>query len=134
MADPTPVLEFFDDPAAFLVADSLQVRFAGDLDADGAVDTLHYYTGAAVAATANPGDFVLYRAVSGLSPQGLRAGITAFRLSYYGAAGDSLAAPVDLAQVRTVRVQLTAESAAPYDGDYARAFADVRVTPKNLGL
>lgn len=114
------------------VADSAQLRLAGDLDADGSVDTLHYYLGAAVVSTPNPNDFALYRAVAGSAPQAIRAGLTDFRLSYYGASGDSLAAPVDAAAVRSIRIQMRVESPVPYDGHYARTFSDLRVSPKNL--
>ena len=120
--------------AAVLAADSTQIRFAADLDADGSVDTLHYYAGPSVAGTPNPDDFVVYRAVSGQAPQAIRAGITQWHLSYYTAAGAPLAAPVDLAAVRGIAADLTVESAAPFNGAYARAFARVRTMPKNLGL
>jgi hypothetical protein len=121
---------------AIVQADSAQLRFLADLEADGQVDTLHYYRGGTdeAAETSNPEDCVLYRAQSGQATQELRLGVTRFALSYFDAEGDSLALPVTLAEVRRIRLDLTVESAEPYDTTYAQAFIQLRVRPKNLGL
>jgi hypothetical protein len=117
-----------------LLADSTQVRFVADLDADGVVDTLHYYTGPSIATSQNPHDFVVYRSQSGQSLQSVRAGVTQWSLNYFGVDGAPLTAPVDLDAVRGIAADITVESAAPWDGVYTKAFARVRVMPKNLGL
>jgi hypothetical protein len=119
---------------AILAADSTQFEFRGDLDGDGAVDTLHYYLSSLQAAsgTQNPRDRILYRALNGGTPQALDLGITSFNLSYFDAAGDSLALPVAAGDIRQIRIDLVVESAEPYDTTYARAFLPLRLWPKNL--
>ena len=119
---------------AITLADSLQIRFLGDLDADGTVDTLFYYIGDVTEAssTTNPDDRILYRVLNSTTPQAYPMGITEFYLSYFGAAGDSLGLPPTLGDIRQVRVNLWVESTVPYDTTYAQAFMQLRVVPKNL--
>ena len=119
---------------AFLLADSAQVRFLADLGMDGIVDTVYYYAGntTEASATVNPGDRFLYRDLSGQAAQVVGGGVTDFSLSYFGAAGDSLALPVTLANVRQIRLDFTVESASPQDTTYAETFMQLRLFPKNL--
>jgi len=119
---------------AITLADSLQIRFLSDLDADGTVDTLFYSVGNTTEAssTLNPDDRILYRALNSATPQPYPMGITEFHLSYFGAAGDSLALPPTLGDIRQVRVNLWVESTVPYDTTYAKAFMQLRVVPKNM--
>ncbi len=120
---------------AFTLADTSQIRFLADLDADGTVDTLHYYTGgpSEAAQTLNPSDRVLYRVLNSDAPDEIRLGVTTFTLSYFGAAGDSLGLSPVLGDIRQVRVDLTTESRAQYDGvNYARAYMQLRIRPRNL--
>lgn len=117
-----------------LLADSTEFEFRADLDGDSAVDTLHYYLSDAAAAsgTQNPEDRILYRVLNGGAPQALDLGVTKFNLSYFDAAGDSLALPVAVGDIRQIRVDLVVESAEPYDSSYAKAFLPLRIRPKNL--
>ena len=123
------------DPAAITLADSAEIRFLADLGGDGLVDSLHYYAGspAGASTTPNPADRVLYRVLNGAAPQGMQLGVTEFSLSYFDAEGDSLALPVTPQDIRQIRVNLTVESTVAYDATYARAFAQLRLRPKNLG-
>ena len=52
-----------DPSQAILAADSNDITFLTDLDSDGYVDTLRYFTGnpSALPGTANPRDMMLYR-------------------------------------------------------------------------
>jgi len=121
---------------AITLADSSQIRFLADLGADGSVDTLNYAISdtTEASATPNPDDRVLYRALNGGTPQGMRLGETGFRLSYFKANGDSLAMPVAAPDsIRRIRVDLTVESKVAYDATYARAFMQLRLQPRNLG-
>ena len=118
---------------AVTVADTSEIEFLADLSADGSVDTLHYYLGGLVTTSPNPQDRILCRAVNSEAPDTLRLGLTRFALSYFGAAGDSLALPVTVGDIRGIRVDMTVESTSPYDTTYARAFMQLRIRPKNLG-
>ena len=118
------------------LADSSQIRFLADLTPFGSVDTLYYHLGDLVSSTPNPGDRVLYRTLgstTGSTTDTLRVGLTNFALSYFDTSGDSLALPVTLNAIRHIRLDLTVESASPYDTTYAEAFMQLRIWPKNLG-
>ena len=118
------------------LADSSQVKFRVDFDADGSADSLNYYISdtAEASATPNPDDRVLYRVLNEDTPQGMRLGETEFRLSYFKANGDSLAMPVAAPDsTRRIRMDLIVESKVAYDTTYARAFIQLRFQPRNLG-
>ena len=119
---------------ALLQADSTQIQFLADLGMDGTVDTVYYYAGntTGASATLNPGDRFLYRDISGQAAETVGVGVTDFSLSYFGAAGNSLALPVTPADVRQIRVDFTVESASPQDTTYAETFMQLRLFPKNL--
>ena len=119
---------------AITLADTSQIRFLVDLSADGSIDTLYYYLGSTsdAGSTPNPSDRVIYRVLNGGTPQGIRLGETVFRLSYFNAQGDSLVLPVTPGDIRQIRVDLTVESRFPYNENYAKAFMQLRIFPKNI--
>ncbi len=71
----------------FVHADSNSIRFITDVDSDGNVDSISYYTGpiSELASTPNPRDRFLYRVVNTETPVGTNLGVTAFNLVYYDA-------------------------------------------------
>jgi len=78
VTDPTEVI---------LAADSDHVRFAGDVNDDGVIDTVDWRLGPYLAATPNPNDRTLYRRVSPSATMGGAEivgipGVTQFRLRY----------------------------------------------------
>jgi len=77
-----------DDPTMVLrVADSSHIRFLGDVDDDGVIDTVDWSLGGPVTSSPNPNDRILTRAVSPSAAMGgataiTMPGITEFKLRY----------------------------------------------------
>lgn len=116
------------------LADTGQVRFMADIDANGVIDTLHYYSGATteLAHTPNPEDRILYRVKNGDTAGAVKMYVTDFNLSYFNTNGDSLAMPVNTGDIRHIRVRFVAESQVPYDTSYEMSFVELNIHPKNL--
>ena len=121
---------------AILQAQSDGIQFLSDMEANGTVDTLFYYASnkALASDTPNPADRYLYRALNNTPPQGMRFGITDIQFRYYSTAGDSLAFPVVVDQIRKIQVVMVLESPIPYDATYAKTSVQFSIRPKNLGL
>ncbi|MFQ5864304.1 MAG: hypothetical protein ACE5IW_03650 [bacterium] len=113
------------------ILDTSTITFLGDINADGAVDTVRYYTSdvSAAASTPNPNDVILYREVNGLKTIDTPAGVTEFTVDLLDELGNST---TELMAVRMLHVSLTVESRFPYDNRYARAFWEKRIAPQNL--
>jgi hypothetical protein len=112
------------------------VTFKLDSDSNGTVETLRYYlsttTDAAAAATANPNDKVLYRAINNGTPINVSAGLSNFQIQYYDADGNATASS---AAVRTLVVSLTLESdygSFATDQEYPKLVWQQRFTPPSL--
>lgn len=102
------------DPAtAILLADSTRITFQADIDQDGDVDTLRYYTSEPTAATStpNPEDRLLYRVVNSEPAEGDAWGVTEFKLRYFDTNGSETG---DLGSIRAIEVSLTVQGAYPY--------------------
>jgi hypothetical protein len=81
------------DPGKIVVsAGKSSFAFLTDINDDGVVDTLRYYTGAAGGATAtpNPRDMLLFRQVNDGKPIEMNIGLTAFNTKYFEVNGDSI--------------------------------------------
>lgn len=103
VTDPTKVV---------LVADSDHIRFAGDMDDDGIIDTIDWKLGPYLTSTPNPNDRVLYRTVisSGMmggAPTISVPGITEFKLRYLNQEGNSA---ITLGQIWLVETTVRLES------------------------
>ncbi|RMF61986.1 MAG: hypothetical protein D6743_12775 [Calditrichaeota bacterium] len=107
------------------------ITFLGDVDHDGNVDLVRYFTSdsTAASATPNPRDVILYRQVNGVNTIDTPAGVTDFTVELLDETGNPTA---DVRDVRSLRVTLTVESAYEYNGQYAKAVWQKRYTP--LGL
>jgi len=120
------------------VADSLQIKFMGDLGNDGVIDTVRYFLGNTdeLSGTPNPDDRYLYRTRNSGSPQALHT-VTDFKLSYYDSLGQQinygdLTNSAGRLRIKTVRIKLTEESNELVDGKYSMAKFEKTIRPKNL--
>lgn len=119
-----------------LLAQPDRIRFLSDIDINGIVDTLEYYTSSTAQASDTPNltDRYLYRKINATAPLGLRFGLTHLQLRYYSASNDSLAFPVSTDAIRKIHVTLTIESPNPYDTAHTQTYIAFSVWPKNLAL
>ena len=120
-----------DSTAAIISADSSRITFWSDIDADSAIDSVRYFLGdvSEASSTPNPLDRVLYRLVNGEPERDVNLGVTNFALTYFDANRNATTTP---SEIRTIQVDLTVESTAPYDTRYSRASLRLRIRPKNL--
>ncbi len=126
------------DPAnAIIFADSNKISFLTDVDSDGDVDTIHYFTGSkdALTGTPNPDDMILYRVVNGQTPRGSNLGVTRFSLTYYDALGTKIPFPITTypAGIYTMQIDIIVENTSAYDENYSSAFwRQIRLAARNL--
>lgn len=134
------------NPLDYIIsADSNSIKFRTDLDSDGNVDSLHYYTGptSELKGTPNPRDKFLYRVENTDKPIGTNLGVTEFRMVYYDALGKKLSYPIispDLIQM--IEINIRVEDVYGYDTAnkdkadrdmYASAFwKQIRLAARNL--
>ena len=134
------------NPLDYIVsADSNSIKFLTDLDSDGNVDSLTYFSGPVteLTGTPNPRDKLLYRVENDETPIGTNLGVTQFELVYYDALGAKLASPVaspDLIQM--IEINIRVEDVYGYDTAnegkedldmYASAFwKQIRLAARNL--
>jgi hypothetical protein len=127
-----------DQSKTIVSAGKSSFSFLTDVNDDGVVDTLRYYTGAPGSATAtpNPRDMLLYRTVNGGKPIDMIIGLTAFDVKYRNVDGDSIAAPVaDPTAIHNIELTIRLESTNPYDRDYTyAAWRQLRLRTRNLAF
>jgi len=121
---------------SILMADSNNIHFLTDVDSDGEVDTMHYYLGptSALLNTPNPRDKILYRVVNNNPEAGSNLGVTEFSLLYFNSLGDTISFPITTpAEIYTMQINITVESVAAYDENYASGFwRQIRLAARNL--
>ncbi len=103
--------------SSIVFADSNKIKFKGDLNNDGTVDTLTYYLNTAAASgMANTNTRVLYKTLNLQAAQPINIGITRFRLSYYDANGNAFTTyPVSRpSQIKSLKLALNVESTVPF--------------------
>lgn len=138
--------EKLSNPLLYIIsADSNSIKFRTDLDSDGNVDSLWYYTGSTseLSGTPNPRDKFLYRVENNEKPVGANLGVTQFHMVYYDALGHKLSYPVvspDLIQM--IEINIRVEDVYGYDTAnkdkkdrdmYASAFwKQIRLAARNL--
>ena len=125
-----------DPSQAILAADSNDIRFLTDLDSDGNVDTLRYYTGSpsALPGTANPRDMMLYRVENNEQPKGANLGVTQFNMLFFDAIGNVIPFPITHpSEIYTMQINITVENTDAYDENYSSAFwRQIRLAARNL--
>ncbi len=119
-------------------ADSSMIKFAGDVDADGTVDTITYTIGtlAELSNTRNPRDRVLYRKVSNNAPSALSRNVTLFRFDYFDVFSQPISTPITSARtgaISALQLSIEVESNDAFEQDYSQAYwRQVRLSAKNL--
>jgi hypothetical protein len=116
---------------AVAILDTFEISFLGDIDENGSIDTVRYYTGAPSEAntTPNPNDVILYRVVNGVNTISSPAGVTDFNVTLLDELGNPTS---ELMAARSLDVFLRIESLYPYDSSYETAVWEKRITPQNL--
>jgi hypothetical protein len=103
--------------SAIVYADSNKIKFKGDIDNNGTVDTLTYYLNAASpSGLQNTNTRILYRTLNSQSAKSINLGITRFRLWYSDASGNPFTSnPVSQPSLITcVKIGMNIESTVPY--------------------
>ena len=125
------------DEAKVLVASPDTLCFRGDIDNDGALDTVLYRKGTPdlLPETQNPNDFVLYRTVSGggtSKTAAIKVGLVSFTMAYLDSTGGST---LVAANVRGLKFEalIQSEYTLP-DADYAGVYWENTMYPRNLNL
>lgn len=125
-----------DPSQAILSADSNNITYLTDVDSDGLVDTMRYFTGTTeeLSVTDNPSDVILYRLVNGEAPAGSNLGVTQFQLIYFNAVGDTIDFPIQVpGEIYTMQINITIENTTGYDNQYTAAFwRQIRLAARNL--
>lgn len=125
-----------DPSQAIIAADSNDITFLTDLESDGVVDTLRYYTGSTsqLTGTSNPRDMMLYRIENNESPKGANLGVTQFSMLYFDAIGNVINFPINQpSEIYTMQINITVENTEAYDSNYSSAFwRQIRLAARNL--
>lgn len=125
-----------DPSQAILSADSNDITYLTDINSDGIVDTMRYFTGTVdeLSSTDNPNDVILYRLVNGEAPAGSNLGVTQFQLIFFNAVGDTINFPIQVpGEIYTMQINITIENTTGYDNQYTSAFwRQIRLAARNL--
>lgn len=129
------------------IADSDRIKFRSDIDNNGSIDTVQYFT--SLTPYYVPGSATgfkqLYRNVNASTGPGARLGITSFKLTYYDTLGVLLnfPTPSDTAirrRIRSIKIQMMVKNpiasdttfAATLDTTFAATYWEKWISPKNL--
>ena len=127
-------------------ADSNYIRFRSDIDNNGTVDTVQYYTSAPYDVHGSAVRFQnLYRGVNSSTGPGANLGLTSFKLIYFDTLGVliNLPTPTDSAsrrRIRSIKIQMLVKnpmtvdttSTATFDTTFAATYWEKWISPKNL--
>ncbi len=121
---------------SIIMADSNKIKYLTDIEADGIVDTMYYYTGSTneILTTPNPRDKYLYRVVNGGLPVQVNLGVTEFKLVYFDVMDDTLDFPIAVpGQINSMQINVGVENVSAYDNQYSTVFwRQVRLAAQNL--
>lgn len=104
--------------------DSTSISFRSDIDNNGLIDTINYYTSdtLALANTPNPRDRILFRKLNNDFPFVLANNITLFRLKYFDSQMNEISPPISLTTpVNYIRIEFRVEDPFAYDNKYSEA-------------
>ena len=126
-----------DPSKSILYADSNSIKFLTDLNNDGVVDSLYYYTGptSELSNTPNKKDRLLYRVVNKDVPRSANVGVTQFTLKYFDALVNTInQSPVTLpALIKSIQIDIQFENTEAWDSVYTVSFwRQLKLTAKNL--
>ncbi len=102
--------------SAIVIADSNKIKFKGDFNNDGTVDTLTYFLNPAASGNANTNTHILNSTLNASATQKINIGITKFRLTYYDANETPYTTyPVSTpSKISSIKVSMNLESTVPY--------------------
>jgi len=122
---------------AVTIAEQHRIRYKADLNNNGNVDSVTYYTGSTseLTDTPNPYDFYLYRQVDTQTPIRYNLGLIQFDLAYRNATDDSLTFPIsDTRTVYYMSISLAVSSPAPYKDEFTKDTSMYQVYWKQMRL
>jgi len=116
---------------AFLIADSNKVKFVGDTDNNGVVDTIYFYLGpvSEMSGTPNPSDRIIYRQKNGGTPFECGHGVTQLSLKYYNVNGSITAV---LADIRSYSIKLVVQGDHEINRYYPTSIWETYFIPSNI--
>lgn len=94
---------------AILDTGATYIKFLSDINRDGTIDTVTWYSGPKLTSLPNPNTVLLYRKVNDENPVASNLGVTDFRLRYLNQDGG---APVSIGAIYIIEITLQVES--PY--------------------
>ena len=131
-----------DPTKAILYADSTSIKFIGDIDNDGVMDTVYYYVGptSELSGTPNPNDRILYRSVTSTNSSNNTftksgsMGITQFSLAYFDDFGNQLSFPISApGAIEEIQITLQVQNTEAYNGQYVTSYwRQIRLAARNL--
>lgn len=120
-----------------VIADSNQIKFYSDIDNNGTIDSIYYYTGeiSQLTSTQNPNDKLLYRVFNNSSALSSNA-VVDFKLIYFDSTGANISYTSLLNQsgrnnIRNIQVFIRVESPVPVDGVYQAAEWQEKIIARN---
>lgn len=118
-----------EEEDVLLLADSLHLRYRGDVDRNWQPDTVEYYVGpvSGAASTPNPRDRFLYRKVNGNPSNGDIVGlVTEFKFEYLNQDAELVdtSIPSNISSVKMMRITLRVENPAVYSGESNPSFSE----------
>ncbi len=116
---------------AFLLADSNEIKFQGDIDNNGFIDTLHFYIGPVteMAGTPNPADRIIYRRLNSGTPFDFGHGVTQFHITYYNKDGGVTST---LSEIKTLKVRMVVQGDQEINRYYPTSIWESHILPSNI--
>lgn len=137
-----------DPTYAILSATQTSIKFVGDINADGNLDTVSYWLGDTLSAsmTKNPNDKLLYRKINGQPTLQYNLGVVNFNFTYYGAyyqaslgnLADTMSFPINIpvggqSKIFMFQLSVLLQSPEAYDSTYQYAYwRQLRLASINL--
>jgi hypothetical protein len=125
----------FPDPTKSIIsATKNSISFYADIDDNGKMDTISYYTGGFLTSTPNPRDIYFYRKVNNQPPAAINLGVTQFFLRYFDTLGDTLTQPITQPSlISSYEINVQVETVYAYNENYSTAFwKQIRLLARNL--
>jgi hypothetical protein len=125
----------FPDPTKSIIsATKNSISFYADIDDNGKMDTISYYTGGFLTSTPNPRDIYFYRKVNNQPPAAINLGVTQFFLRYFDTLGDTLTQPITQPSlISSYEINVQVERVYAYNENYSTAFwKQIRLLARNL--
>jgi hypothetical protein len=125
----------FPDPTKSIIsATKNSISFYADIDDNGKMDTISYYTGGFLTSTPNPRDIYFYRKVNNQPPAAINLGVTQFFLKYFDTLGDTLTQPITQPSlISSYEINVQVETVYAYNENYSTAFwKQIRLLARNL--